>query len=85
MCEHLNAIPVKITKLAEEHCRQAVIIMHYKNRIGDPSARADQLVFAMRHLLCCWILTEATEQQLQEVVGKYYPKHTNPYGFCIDL
>lgn len=64
-----------VTELAEKHTKEALIIMHYNNRIGDPSARADQLVFGMRHLLCCWILTEATEQQLQEIAAKYSPNH----------
>lgn len=36
---------------------------------GEPDKRADQLSIALRHTICCWVLTEATEHELLNIAA----------------
>lgn len=55
---------MSIQELTEEHRAAALALMQDKSLAGRSGERADQLVVAIRHILCCWILNEATEAEL---------------------
>jgi len=57
-------------ELVELHKTKALALLQDKSLKCFPSKRADQLTISMRHLLCCWILIEATEEELLRLSNK---------------
>jgi len=57
------------------HQKAALEIMadNSLSTVGTAEKRADQAVVGMRHLLCCWILVDATESQLAQLAQGYSP------------
>lgn len=56
--------------LIDQHRILAQRIMGDKTLSGQvdmANARAEQLVEATRHILCCWLLTDATEKQVLQL------------------
>lgn len=55
------------------HTDEALRIMADKSLVNQnkPLERAGQLVVSTRHLLCCWLLKEATEEQLFDITDRY--------------
>lgn len=64
---------MSIDELVQEHikCMQAITQDKTAVAVGDPSRRADELFVALRHVLCCAILVEATEAQLHDMSQRY--------------
>ena len=60
-------------ELHAAHNAELLRILDDKSQVGkgDPGARADQLVPGLRHCLCCWILREATENQILDISRRY--------------
>lgn len=66
------------SELTSIHNGEALAIMADKTHsaVGtapDANRRAEQCVVALRHVLCCWILNEASEAQLLEISKRYDP------------
>ena len=59
-----------IQKLTALHREMALTLMRDKSFRSDDKLqeRADQFITATRHMLCAWILIEATEDQISDVV-----------------
>lgn len=58
--------------LSKLHREAFAAIARDKTHVGNATARADQVVDGLRHVLCMWILTEATEAQLDDIVKRYF-------------
>lgn len=62
-----------IPELVEAHKSAILEITGDKSlpQVGDANGRADQLITALRHTLCCAILVESTEAQLLDMAKRY--------------
>jgi hypothetical protein len=59
---------VELKKLCGLHRKAALAIMDDKSNAED---RADQLVEALRHIICCAVLVEMPEADLLDIARRY--------------
>jgi hypothetical protein len=57
---------VSIEDLIHIHHEQGVALL--QRNVGNPKSNKDELLLGMRHLMCSWILDEATPEQLLQIV-----------------
>lgn len=64
---------MSIEELVQAHREEFAKIARDKTHQRDSGKRADQLVVGLRHVLCCWILDEATEKDVCDISRRYTP------------